>query len=204
MKLYYAPGACSLAPHIALREAGLPFTPVRVDLRRRQTADGQPLAEINPKGYVPVLELDDGQRLTEGIAIAMWIADRAPQAGLAPPPGDFARYRLLEWMTFIATELHKAFSPLFDPQAPEATRARQRERIAARLDFLAPGLATQPFLLGDRFSVADAYLFTVLGWSQYVQFDLAPWPALGAYRERIGARPAVREAMRAEGLLQDR
>jgi glutathione S-transferase len=202
MKLYYAPGACSLSPHIALREAGLPFTPVRVDLRRRQTADGQPLEAINPKGYVPVLELDDGRRLSEGLAIVMWIADQAPAAKLAPPPGDFARYRLLEWLTFVSTELHKAFSPLFDPQAPEATKERQRQRISQRLDYVSGELGGRPYLLSD-FTVADGYLFTVLGWGQYVGFDLSPWPVLTAYRARIAERPAVREALKAEGLLKD-
>ncbi len=203
MKLYYAPGACSLSPHIALREAGLSFTPVRVDLRRRQTADGQPLEAINPKGYVPVLEFDDGQRLTEGIAIVLWIADQVPERRLAPPPGEFARYRLLEWLSFISSELHKAFSPLFDPQAPEATKERQRQRIAQRLDYLAGTLAGRPHLLDAGFTVADGYLFTVLGWGQYVGFDLAPWPVLTAYRARIAERPAVRDALRAEGLIKD-
>lgn len=200
MKLYYSPGACSLSPHIALVEGGLAATLVKVDLRSKRTADGADFRTINPKGYVPALELDDGQRLTEGPAIVQYIADHAPVPGLAPAAGTLARYRLQEWLNFVSTEVHKQFGPLFDPAADEATKTRQRERLASRLAWLAQELEARPYLMGADFTVADGYLFTVLRWAPAVRVDLAPWPALRAYVERVRARPKVREAMQAEGL----
>jgi glutathione S-transferase len=200
MKLYYSPGACSLSPHIVLREAGLEFQPVKVSLRDKRTDDGSDFSQVNAKGYVPVLELGDGQRLTEGPAIVQYIADQAPAKNLAPAAGTLARYRLQEWLNFISTELHKQFSPLFDPASDEALKTRQRERIERRVAWIAPQLEKQPYLMGASFSVADAYLFTVLGWAGHVGIDLQRWPAVSAYLERVGSRPAVAAALAAEGL----
>ena len=164
MKLYYARGACSLAPHIVLRELGLPFEAVAVDLLRKRTRAGADFLAINPKGYVPALELDDGEILTEGPAILQYLADLAPERALAPPNGTRPRYRLQEWLGFINSELHKAFGPLFDRDAPAPIQEAARHRIARRLEFVAGGLAGRDFLLGSTFTVADAYLYTVLGW----------------------------------------
>lgn len=202
MKLYYSPGACSLSPHIVLRELGLPFTPVKVDLKGKRTADGADYLTINGKGYVPALGLDDGQVLTEGPAIVQYLADRKPEARLAPPNGTLERYRLQEWLNFISTELHKQFSPLFAPNTPDATKDAQRERLAARFDWLSKQLEGKDYLLGKDFSVADAYLFTVLSWGRHVGIDLAKWPTLKQYVERVAARPAVQEALKAEGLVK--
>lgn len=201
MKLYYATGACSLAPHIALREAGQNFELVKVDLRSKQTDDGRDFRAINPKGYVPLLELADGRRLGEVAAVLQYIADAAPQHELAPAAGTFERYRLQEWLNFIATELHKGYSPLFDPTADDTAKARQRERLATRFALVVQGMQGGEFLMGG-FSVADAYLYTVLRWSRLVGVDLAPWPALVQFVERVGARPAVREALQAEGITK--
>ncbi len=200
MKLYYSPGACSLSPHIVLREAGLQFQLVKVSLRDKRTDDGSDFDQVNAKGYVPVLELDDGQRLTEGPAIVQYIADQAPVKNLAPLAGTMARYRLQEWLNFISTELHKQFSPLFDPASDEALKTRQRERIERRVAWVAPQLEKHPYLMGPSFSVADAYLFTVLGWAGHVGIDLTRWPPVTAFLERMGARPAVGAALAAEGL----
>jgi len=202
MKLYYATGACSLSPHIALREAGIPFDLVKVDLRAKRTEAGDDFKAINPRGYVPVLELTDGRRLTEGPAIVQYIADSAPQHELAPAAGSFDRYRLQEWLNLISTELHKQYSPLFDPAADDAVKARQRERIGTRLDWIQADLGPRDYLMG-KFTVADAYLYTVLRWSRLVGIDLARWPALVAYQARVEARPAVQAALRAEGMLKD-
>jgi glutathione S-transferase len=201
MKLYYSPGACSLSPHIALREAGIDAELVKVDTKIHTLADGSDYYAINAKGYVPTLELDDGQRLTEGPAIVQYIADRKPAAGLAPTAGTLERYRLQEWLNFITAELHKQFSPLFAADTPADYRPIARQRIVKRFDWLAAELAHRAYLLGDRFTVADGYLFTVLNWSKFVGIDLANWPALVAYQARVAARPKVREAMIAEGLL---
>jgi glutathione S-transferase len=200
MKLYYSPGACSLSPHIALCEAGLPVELVRVDLATKKTADGGDFLAVNPDGYVPVLQLDDGSLLSEGPAIVQYIADRAPEKQLAPANGTLARYRLQSRLNFISTELHKSFSPLFNPAAGADWKEAARKTIAERLDHL-QGRLTGDYLLGDQFTVADGYLFTVLGWSKYVKFDLSPWPTLGAYLGRIAARPAVQQALREEGLI---
>lgn len=201
MKLYFSPGACSLSPHIALREAGLPFELARVDLRKHLLDDGTEFVKINPKGYVPVLQLDDGSLLTEGPAIVQYIADQAPAAKLAPEYGTRERYRLMEWLNFITSEIHKSFSPLFNPAAIDQTKAFARAALERRFNYLSDVLSTRPYLLGDAFSVADGYLFTVLGWTKVTGIDLAQWPVLTAYVNRVAARPAVQEAMKAEGLL---
>ena len=202
MKLYYSPGACSLAPHIALVEAGLPFTSVKVDLRTHKLADGTDYYTINPKGYVPLLELPDGERLSEVAVILQYIADRKPGT-IAPAFGTMARYRLMEWLNFVATEVHKQFSPLFYPTTPEATREAQRAKLGTRFGLIAKTLAAQPYVTGETFTVADAYLFTVVNWAGSLKIDLAPWPALQAFQARVAARPKVRETMKAEGLIKD-
>jgi glutathione S-transferase len=204
MKLYYAPGACSLAPHIVAREAAIPIDLVAVDLRRapHRTGDGRDYAAINPKSYVPALELEDGALLTEGAAIMQYLADRNPGSGLAPPAGTIARYRLQEWLSFVGTELHKMFSPwLFHPEHGDLARKVAREKIADRLAFVDRHLRDGPFLLGDAFTAADAYCFAIVNWSKPQRIDLAEYPRLQDYMRRIGARPAVRRAMEAEGLL---
>ncbi|MFN7569971.1 MAG: glutathione transferase GstA [Betaproteobacteria bacterium] len=202
MKLYYSPGACSLSPHIVLREAGLPFTAVAVGLRDKAMEGGGDFRTVNDKGYVPVLQFDDGAILTEGPAIVQYIADKAPASGLAPANGTLARYRLQEWLNFISTELHKQFSPLFAPDMPDAVKDAQRTKLGARFDWIVGKLGSQPYLTGDTFTVADAYLFTVLSWTKWVGIDLAQWPALAAYSARVAARPKVQEALKAEGLVK--
>jgi glutathione S-transferase len=200
MKLYYAPSACSLSPHIALREAGATFTLEKVDTKAKTTASGGDYKSINAKGYVPALELDNGQVLTEGSAIVQYIADAHPGARLAPAAGSMERYRLQEWLNFIATELHKGFSPLFRPTTPDAYKAIAKENLAGRFDWLSQKLEGKPYLMGSDFSVADGYLFVILRWAQskYGEFDLSRWPNLKAYFDRVSARPAVREALVAE------
>ena len=201
MKLYYSPGACSLSPHIVMREAGIPVQLVKVDLQAKKTEDGTDFRTINSKGYVPTLELPDGQRLTEGPAIVQYLADQAPARGLAPASGTIERYRLQEWLNFISTELHKQFSPLFDPASEATLKTRQVEGIGTRFDWITKQLGSRDYLMGSAFTVADAYLFTVLGWAKYVDIDLAKWPVLAAYAARVTQRPQVREALKAEGLL---
>ena len=201
MKLYYSPGACSLAPHIALSEAGLPYTTKRVDLKTHTLVDGTDYYTINPKGYVPLLELDDGARLSEIAAIVQYIADRKPGT-LAPAYGTMERYRLMEWLNFIATELHKQFSPLWYPTTPEATKDAQIAKLKTRFELISKTLVAQPYLMGNDFTVADAYLFTILNWAPMLKVDLAPWPALVAYQARVAARPAVHAALVAEGLVK--
>lgn len=200
MKLFYSPGASSLSPHIALREAGLAFEPVLASIKTHQLADGSDYRAINPLGYVPMLELDDGTRLREGAAIVQYIADLVPTRNLAPANGTLPRYRLQEWLSFISTELHKTFSPLFNPGVPEEGKKVFRDKLAARLEWLDGQLADKPFLLGEHFSVADAYLFTVGRWAKPPHADLSRYPQLRAHHERVGARPAVQEALRLEGL----
>ena len=197
MKLYYAPAACSFAAHIALREAGLPFEPVKVDLRKHTLADGSDYYAINPKGYVPLLELDDGQRLSEVAVILQYIADHKPGT-LAPAFGSLERYRLMEWLNFISSEVHKQFGPLWYADTPDATKEKQRAMLAKRFDYLAKALEKQPYLMGERYTVADAYLHTLLNWTGFLKVDLSPWPALQQYQARIAARPAVQEAQRVE------
>ena len=202
MKLYYSPGACSLSPHIALREAGLAFEPVLASTKSHKLQDGTDYYGINPLGYVPMLELDDGTRLREGPAIVQYIADQVPNKNLAPANGTLPRYRLQEWLTFIGTEIHKTFSPLFNPAMPEEGKAISRAKLASRFAWIDSELKNKQYLMGDSFSVADGYLFTVSNWAKPMNIDLAPYPNLVAYRERVAARPAVQEAMKAEGLLK--
>ncbi len=202
MKLYYAPGACSLSPHISLREAGVPFDLERVDLASRKTASGEDFSKINPKGYVPALRLDDGEVLTEGAAMVQFIADRNPKAGLAPANGTLERVRLQEHLNFIASELHKAFSPLFNPSISAEAKQAAVAAVARRLDHFERHLADgRAHLLGERFSVADAYLFTVASWTGPTGIGLDKWPNVAAFVARVAARPAVQAAMRAEGLV---
>jgi glutathione S-transferase len=202
MKLYYAPGACSLSPHIALREAGLHADLVKVDTKTHQVADGSDYYAINGKGYVPLLELDDGQRLSEGPAIVQYIADRNPASGLAPAAGTMERYRLQEWLNFITSELHKQFGPFFAPTTPGEYKEILTEKIAKRFDWLSEQLTGKDYLMGKQFTVADAYLYTMLRWTRFVAIDLAKWPVLAAYEARVAARPKVQEALVAEGLLK--
>ena len=200
MKLYYAPGACSLSPHIALVEAGLPFTLEKVDLQSKVAASGEDFGKVNSKGYVPALVLDDGQVLTEGTAIIQYVADQAPEARLAPAAGTMGRYRLQEWLTFISTELHKSLGSMFNPAQSPDWRKAVEATLAKRLDWLSGQLVDKEYLMG-AFSVADGYLFTVLNWEGFVGFDLSPWPVLKSYVARVRTRPKVMEALRAEGLV---
>ena len=202
MKLYYSPGACSLSPHIVLREAGLAFEPVLASTKTHKLQDGTDYYGINPKGYVPLLELDNGERLTEGPAIVQYIADQVPAKKLAPTAGTMARYRLQEWLNFITSELHKSFSPLFNPAMPEEGKALYRTRLGERFKWVDGQLAGKNYLMGEDFSVADAYLFVVAGWSKHVGVDISGLANLGAFMARVGARPAVQEALKAEGLLK--
>jgi glutathione S-transferase len=202
MKLYFSPGVCSLSPHIALVEAGLDFSLERVDIGKKLTASGADFRAINPKGYVPALELDDGTVLTEGPAIVQYIADLAPQAKLMGAVGSVERYQVAGWLNFIGTELHKNFSPLFNPAASEDIKAAARTQLANRLTYVAQQLEGRDFLMGSQFSAADGYLFAVLGWAGLVKFSLADWPVFAAYSARVAARPAVQQAMRNEGLIK--
>lgn len=199
MKLYYSPGACSLSPHIVLCEAGIKHELIKVDLKSKQTETGDDFTIANPKGYVPALLLDDGTLLTEGPAIVQYIADLAPASRLAPPAGSIERVRLQSWLNFIASELHKSFTPFFHG-APSEWLAVMRNGLAKRFAFLATTLQNQPYLLGDDFSAADAYLFTILSWTKPVKIDLTPWPELIAYQARVAARPGVQKALQSEGL----
>lgn len=200
-KLYYSPGACSLSPHIALREACLPFTLALASPRTKKLADGSDFLAVNAKGQVPVLELDDGQRLTEGPAIVQYIADQAPARHLAPAAGTMERYRLMEWLNFITSELHKGFTPLFNPATPEEAKVLSRDKLGERLKWVDSQLEGNTYLMGETFTVADGYLFTVAGWGRHVGVDIQPLPNLSAFMARVAARPAVQEALRAEGLL---
>jgi glutathione S-transferase len=200
MKLYYSPGACSLSPHIALKEAGLAFEPVQASTKTHKLQDGTDYYGINPLGYVPLLELDDGTLLREGPAIVQYIADLAPTKNLAPANGTLQRYRLQEWLTFIGTEIHKTFSPLFNPATPEDYKTIAKEKLVSRLKWVDSQLEGKQYLMGDHFSVADGYLFTVTNWAKPLSVDLSGFPNLVAYRARVAARPAVQEAMKAEGL----
>lgn len=202
MKLYFSPGACSLSPHIALREAGIAFDLVRVDLRSKQLKEGGDFLAINEKGFVPVLELDSGERLTEGPAIVQYIADLAPESALAPKAGTMDRARLWEWLNYITAELHKGHSPLFNPKAPEEWKEIVKGQLRKNLEYTARRLEGKEFAMGDRFTVVDGYLYTVLRWPKLVGVDLAPYPTLLAYSARIEARPAVQAALLAERLIK--
>jgi glutathione S-transferase len=203
MKLYYAPGACSLSPHIVSREAGIPVELKKVNLKDKVVEGGADFLKVNSKGYVPALELDNGQVLTEGPAIVQYLADQKPASGLAPKPESFERYRLQEWLNFITAEIHKGFSPLFKPSTPDEYKKIARENLAGRFDWLNQQLAGKDYLMGKTFTVADAYLFTVLTWTKPLQIDLGKWPNLAAFVARVSARPKVKEAMKAEGLIKE-
>lgn len=202
MKLYYSPGACSLAPHIIAREAGIDLQLEKVDTRARRTASGRDYLEVTPKGYVPALELAGGQVLTEGPAIHQFLADMAPESGLAPASGSFERVRLQEMLGYINSELHKSYSPLFSPDTPEQTRAERKAYLQKRYELVEGVLSSQPWLLGERFTVADAYLFVVTNWAKAVELDLSAFPALLAFQKRVAERPAVQAALVAEGLVK--
>ena len=201
MKLFLKPGSCSLASHIVLEEIGRPYDTETVDLAKKLTASGADFWAINPKGYVPALLLDDGDLLTEGPAILQYLADLAPELQLAPANGSKARYQLQSWLTFIGTELHKNFSPFFNPAATPEMKELARANLQRRLGYVNDQLAGRDFLMGDTFSVADAYLFTVVGWAKFVQLDLSAWPHLIAFQGRVAARPATQRALKAEGLI---
>lgn len=202
MKLYYSPGACSLSPHIALREAGLSFEAVAAPTKTHKLADGTDYYTINPLGYVPLLELDNGTRLREGPAIVQYIADQVPDRRLAPPNGSIERYQMQSWLNFIGTELHKSFGPLFNSATSEDVKKSTKDRISGRLKWVEGELGGKQYLMGDTFTVADAYLFTVTNWASRVGLELDAFPNLVAYRARIADRPAVRSAMQAEGLTK--
>ena len=200
MKLYYAAGACSLSPHIVALEAGIPVELVKVDTKAKRTASDQDYWLINPKGYVPALTLDDGELLTEGPAIVQYLADLKPESGLAPANGTTARYRLQEMLGYINSELHKTYSPLFKPETPDVVREERKEYLRKRYRLLEERLAQHPWLVGDGFTVADAYLFTVTNWARHVALDLSEFPALLDFQKRVAERPAVQTALEAEGL----
>lgn len=202
MKLYYSPGACSLSPHIVLLESGLAFEPVPVSLTTHQLTDGTDYYTINPKGYVPLLQLDSGERLTEGPAIVQYIADKVPAKSLAPANGTMARYRLQEWLNFITSELHKGIGGLFNTAMPEEAKSLMRTKASSRLQWVDEQLEGKQYLMGDAFSVADPYLFTVTNWTKRVGIDIAGLKSLGAFQTRMAARPAVQAALKAEGLLK--
>ncbi len=200
MKLFYKPGACSLSPHIILREAGLDFSLEKVDLAQKKTELGTDYLTINPKGQVPALLLDDGSLLTEGMAIVQYLADRVPERNLIPAAGSLPRYHAIEWLSYLSTELHKGFSPLFNPKTPDEYKSIARENLTKQFIYLDAVLKENPYLLGNNFSVADAYLFTLLRWAIGMQFDMGQYPHLKAYFDRIARRPAVEAALLAEGL----
>ena len=202
MKLYYSPGACSLSPHIVAREAGIPVELKKVDLKAKTVEGSADYLKTNGKGYVPAIELDDGSLLTEGPAIVQYLADRKPESGLAPKAGTIERYRLQEWLNFITSELHKSFGWFFNPAMTAEGRKAVSDRLEVRLGWLAKQLEGKSYVMGDKFSVADAYLFTVLNWAPMIKFDLARWPSLVEFQKRVGARPKVQEALKAEGLLK--
>jgi glutathione S-transferase len=200
MKLYYATGACSLSPHIVSREAGISLDFEQVDNREKKTKSGKDYWSINPKGQVPVLELDNGERLTEGPVIVQYLAEQKPGSGLLPPPGTIDRYRVQEWLNFVTSELHKTYGPIFRPTTPEEYKKISKENLGKRFDWIDQQLAGKQYLMGDKFTVADAYLFTVLRWSPRIELDVSKWPNIKAYMERVAARPKVQEALKAEGL----
>ena len=200
MKLYYSPGACSLSPHIVSRELGIPLELKKVNTKDKKIEDGGDFWKVNPKGYVPALELDNGQVLTEGPAIVQYLADQKPDAGLAPKAGTLERYRLQEWLNFITSEIHKGFSPLFRPTTPDEYKKIAKENLAGRFNWLDKELSGRQYLMNGKFSVADAYLFTVLNWTKPTQIDMSKWSNLVAYQGRVAARPKVKEALKAEGL----
>lgn len=201
MKLYYSPGACSLAPHIVASEAGLALQFEKVDLRTKKTKTGADFGAINPKGYVPALLLDDGELLTEGVAVSQYLADRKPESGLAPAAGSLARYRLQEMLTYVSSELHKNYGPLFNPASAPELRAEKVAALQKRYALIEKQLQGRSYLFGEHFTAADAYLFVVTSWAPKLKVDLSAFPNLTAFQARVAARPAVQTALRAEGLL---
>ncbi len=202
MKLYYSPGACSLSVHIALQEAGLPYDLEAVDLKAKKTKGGTDYLTINPKGSVPALALDDGGVLTEAANVVQYVADKAPGTKLAPAAGSKERYRMMEWLNYIATELHKGFSPLFKPNTPDAYKTIVKENLAKQFAYLDKQLAGRNYLMGENFTVADGYLFTILNWSNHHQIDLGAYPNVKAFMARVSARPKVQEVLKSEGLIK--
>jgi glutathione S-transferase len=202
MKLYYAPGACSLSPHIVLLEAGLPFTLDKIDFKTKKTSAGGDYLAVNSKGAVPALQLDDGRVLTEGPAINQYLADQKPDSGLVPRPGTFERYQQMEILNYITSEVHKGFAPLFNPESSAEMKTTAKTGLAKKFDWLSSSLGNKTYLMGDTFTVADAYLFTVLSWTSHVGIDLSKWPVLSAYHSRIAQRPKVQQALKEEGLLK--
>jgi glutathione S-transferase len=202
MKLYYSPGACSLAPHIVAREAGLSPDLEQVDLANRTTGSGRSFLEVNPKGYVPALQVEDGTVMTEVSALIQYLADQAPQAGLIPAAGTPERYKVLEWIGFISTEIHKGFGPLWNPTTPDAVKQATKEKLFQRFAYLDQQLDGRSYLTSERFTVADAYLFVVVNWTNFHGLSLGDYPNLAAFMERVAARPKVQEALQAEGLLK--
>ena len=201
MKLYFSPGACSLSPHIILHETGLPFTTEKVDLASKKTASGADFAGINPKGYVPALETDEGVLLTEGPAIVQYLADKVPAKNLAPAIGSIERYQMMGWLNYIGTEIHKNYSPLFNPAGSDESKQNAKASLAKRYAYIERMLEGREYLVGDQFSVADGYLFVVTNWAGFLKLDMSAFPNSGAFQKRIGSRPAVQQAMKAEGLL---
>ena len=202
MKLYYTPGACSLSPHIALLEAGLPYDLVKVDLRAKKLENGDDFLKVNPKGQVPVLALDSGELVTEGPVIVQMIADKAAAKNLAPARDSAERYKLLEWLNFITTELHKSFGPMFSPVLADEAKAFFKDRVIGKFKYVESQLAGRDYLMGSQFTVADGYMFTMLSWADRMKFDLSDMPNLLAYKDRVGARPKVQEALTKEGLMK--
>ena len=202
MKLYYSPGACSLSPHIALLEAGLPYDLVKVDLRAKKLENGDDYLKVNPKGQVPALSLDNGELLTEGPVIVQMIADKAAGKNLAPARDSAERYKLQEWLNFITTELHKNFGPMFSPVLADDAKAFFKDRVMAKFNYIDGSLAGRDYLMGKHFTVADAYLFTMLSWADRMKFDLSAMPNLVAYKALVAARPKVKEALTKEGLMK--
>jgi glutathione S-transferase len=202
MKLYYFSGACSLSPHIVLLETGLPFTLVKVDSKTKKTESGVDYLSVNSKGAVPALQFDDGRVLTEGPAIIQYLADQKPESGLAPRAGTFERYQLMEILNYITSEVHKTFGPLFNPATSAEVRESTVAALGKKFDWLSSFLGSKTFVLGNTFTVADAYLFTVLNWTGFVKIDLSKWPVLAAYQARVAKRPKVQEALKAEGLIK--
>ncbi|MEB3899048.1 glutathione transferase GstA [Pseudomonas putida] len=200
MKLFYSPGACSLSPHIVLNELGLPYSVEKVDLKRHTTADGADYYTINPKGYVPALQLDNGEVLTEGPAIVQYLADQKPQANLLPPAGSLERARVQEWLHFIGTEVHKTLAALFNPSITPEARSKTIDTFGKRLGFVEQALQGKEYLTGNTFSVADAYLFTIVNWAPMLKIDLSPWPTVMQFQKRVANRPAVQKTLQAEGL----
>lgn len=202
MKLYYSPGACSLSPHIALLEAGLPYDLVKVDLRAKKLENGDDFLKVNPKGQVPVLALESGELVTEGPVIVQMIADKAAAKNLAPARDSTDRYKLLEWLNFVTTELHKNFGPMFSPVLADEAKAFFKDRVMGKFKYVDSQLVGRDYLMGNQFTVADGYLFTMLSWADRMNFDLSEMPNLMAYKARVGARPKVQEALTKEGLMK--